>query len=696
MLKFIRKYQLFILAIGGSLLMVVFLLEPILTRISPSPMKAKVATLEDGTKFTRMDIQNANVAISLLKRVNPRALGPRTVGGMGLDSSSESNTALHWLMLARQAELAGLIGEAGDGASWIGELALSEAVIQAGPEAQNQARMEVQQGLIASEAAFSQRYEALTMQRAAELAPQFEQIMTRNVTLSAANAGGTMDDVYRILAQARGIYRMLSSIQRLPTFSDVNAIKAAHDALDSVAIDAAVINSSLITDSIADPSEAELQTFFDTYKSQSPADNDFNIGYTQPTRIQLGWITLDKNIFMNTVKVDRVELNKIWRQNRDQYIGDFALERPNLERQFREDTATDMLIEADRIIRAQVLSVTNGLPSVNGILTLPDDWDSRRPRLETIANTVVERINEQFSVSMPTPAVNIIGDRWLNANTVSTLEGFGSSSYRIGSRQIPAFGLPAFFELTEPNTTGLDVQVGLPLVDPASEDQVGNRYYAVILGTRVKGPADTIDDVTREQVLADYKSVKAYEMLLQQVEQFQTLIADTGSIAGAIDLAVSMSADSLTANRPGVLRNILVRRDAIERGNLAVFVDPSLNVEAFRDAVIASADSIDPLATPETVAQAPSPIVVPLPGSRSVALGMVIAPRPVTAERFTSMARSIIASTAQRELMDAGMIENDPFSFASLSSKFGLTKIDSDDDESAEDAETEEIASVSD
>jgi len=677
MLKFIRKYQLIILAVGGSLLMVVFLLQPILTRMKPSQLKAKVATLDDGSSFTRLDTQRADVALSLLKRVNPRALGPRSVGGLGLDTSDSRNESLHWLLLVKQAENAGLIGEAGDGAAWLGDIATVEAQIQINAE--------IQQGLITNPEQYSQRLPTLRA--------QILEIMDRNARLSAANAGGTLDDVYRILAQARGVYRLLSSLNRMPTFSDINAIRAAHDSLDAVAVNAALLNSSLVEATIPEPSDEQLQAFFDTYKSQSREDNKFAIGYTQPTRIQLAWLTLDKNVFMNAVKVDRVELNKIWRQDREKYPGDFSLERPNLERQYREDQAIDMMIEADRIIRAQVLAATNGLPSNNGILSLPQDWDSRSPKLEDIANTVVERISNQFSISLPTPSVTMIGDRWLNTNAIVSLAGgYGSSSYRVGSRQIPTPSLPQFFELTEPNTTGLDVQAGLPLVDPPATDTLGNRYYAVILGVRTAGPAETIADATREQVLRDYKSVEGYKVLADRADEFRTAIAINDSIAPAINLAMDIAPDPDSVIRPGVVRNILVRRDIIERGALASFVDPRLNTESFRSAVRSASSGLDPLASPEEVAANPIPVVVALPESKSLALALVIAPRPATVERFRTEVQRVIATTAQRELVDAGLAVDDPFSFTALTKRYGLNKIKDDEDKAREESAEKTVA----
>ena len=680
MLRIIRKYQLIILAIGGSLLMVVFLFQPVLTRLAPSPMKAKVAKLEDGATYTKLDLQRANVAINLLKRVNPRALGPRTAGGIGLDGSSDSIIALHWLMLVKQADAAGLIGEAGDGVEWLSDIAQTEAFLQA--------RTEAQQGILQQDQ---------IQLRLTQLQEQILTVLNRNANLSVQNAGGTLDDVYTILAEARGVYRLLSSISTLPASSDLNAILAVHDAADSFAIDAAVLDSSIAVAAVIEPTDDQLQAFFETYSAQAPADNEFRIGYTQPTRLQLGWMTLDKNVFMNTVKVDRIELNKIWRKDRAQFPGDFASERFELERQYRDDQATNMMVEADRIIRAQVLAATKGFAKVNGIVVLPEDWDTRKPSIEAIAQKMVTKINTQFSVSLPIPAITMIGDRWLNANAISTLENFGQSIYRIGSREIPVYGLPQFFELEDANTIGLDVQVGLPLVDPPSTDAIGNRYYAVIIGVRDVGPADTIADVTRETVLNDYKSVEAFKLLAARKGEFITAIAADGDLAPAIDLATAMTPDQDSINRPSVFKNLMVRQDLVSKGRIASFVDPRLNTPAFREAVIASGASIDPLATPEMVSQNPIAIVVELPESRAIAAATIIAPRPISAEQFQVIARGVINDDSTKELVAATEGLEDPFSFAAISARYGLIWLDKDDETLAAESvvESEETSAES-
>jgi len=666
MLKFIRKYQMVILVIGGSLLMVVFLLQPVLERLAPSPLKAKVASLDDGTVFTRGEIIRAQAAVTLLARSNPRALQPMSLGGLGLDSESERTAALHWLMFADMAKRAGLVGEIGDGASWIDQIAEQEALLMATNEAR--------QGTIPFTS------EAIQTQ-ASNYKQQIVVMINRNANAAASSMSGSMEDVYRTLAEARGMYRLVNSVYGTPSFSDIQAIDATKNLYDAVAVNAVVIDSNLIADSIEDPSETELQAFFQRFSSEQSTENEFGIGYTMPTRIKLGWIALNKQDFMDAVEIDRVEIQKIWKRDRDTYPGDFAAERTRIEQQYREEQATSMMIEADRLIRAQILAKTNSFNKVNGKTQLPDDWASQAPQLDVVAESVTERLSEQFGFSMPTIQVSLIGDRWLSSNDILALPGIGFSSYRVGSNQIQTRLLPQFFAPEYEGNIDLDVQKMLPIVEQAATDAQGNRYYAMVLDVRDAGPADGISDVGRARVVADYKSLKAFELIETQSDELASLARENDNLAPVVDQIMSMTSNE-SAVRPSVLRQILVRRDTIDRGQIASSVNPRLNNESFRSAVLEAAEGLDPLVDPSELKQNPIVVAEPLPQSRSFAFAILLAPRPLTLEQFRANAAAAMRQAGSAELRDAGFFDSSPFSFESLSERYGLKILQEDEGES--------------
>lgn len=666
MLKFIRKYQMLILVVGGSLLMVVFLLEPVLSRLAPSPLKAKVASIDNGTVFTRGDIIRAQAAINLLGRSNPRALQPLGLGGLGIEGESERTAALHWLMFSDLAVRAGLVGEVGDGATWIDQIAEQEALLMATTEAR-------QGGIPFSNQAIQAR--------ANEYKPQIISMINRNANAAASSMNGSMNDVYRTLAEARGMYRLVNSVYGTPSFSEAQAIDATRSQYDAVAVNAVVIDPSVIVDTIEDPNDEALGSFFGTYSTEQASENEFGIGYMMPTRIKMGWIALNKQDFMDAVEIDRVEIQKIWKRGQEDgsITGDFAAERTRIEQQYRDEQATSLMIEADRLIRAQVLAKTNNLNKIDGRTQLPEDWASQAPKLDEIAESVTTRLNDQFGVSMPTIEVTLIGDRWLSSNDIMDLGSVGFSAYRVGSNQIQMRQLPLFFAPDFEGNIPLDVQVMLPIVEQAATDAQGNRFYAMVLDVRDAGPADGLDDVGRDTVVNDYKLLKAYELLQARSEELARLARESGDLAPLVDQVMSMTSNP-EAIRPGVMQQILVRKDTIAPGAIARNVNFRLNDESFRNAVLESAQGLDPLADPETLEQSPIVVSQGLPQSKSFAFAFVIAPRPLTLEDFRANAAVAMRQAGSAELRDAGFFDASPFSYEALSERYGLKILQEDDE----------------
>ncbi len=660
MLKFIRKYQLPILVVGGSLLMIVFLLQPVLTKLSPSPAKAKIATLASGSAITAGDRQMAQFELEVIKNVYPQFFQPGQHGGVLFDTDS-SKQVLQWFMLAKQATDAGVVADAADGRDMISQIAEQTAgsyLYQQG-----------QQGLITAQEAEDQ-FPTLTA--------QFTTTLTnRAASMSGMVPGMQPDDVFRVLAKARGVDRFINLYGTTPALSDLGYNKAAHASFDAVAVNATTIPANVFAANIPDPTEDELQAFFDEYKDQFPAQTDFGIGYQQPTRVRLAYLKIDRQMLFDAVIVDRAELAKLHTLNTDPEKGDFASERAALERKYRDDKATQMMIEADRLVRSLVQQSVKGFPVNSGRYELPEDWDARRPKLEAIAESVVEGLREQYGVNLPTLTINVHGSDWLDARQILTLPGYGTASYRVGAQQFETFKIPTLLTL-QSNSKALVIQPGLPLADPAAVDAANNRYYAVVLKVNEAGPADSIDDAQRDRVLKDYKEIKSFNNLVDRTEELSTILASTGILSDAINAALTGATDAPT---PEIQRNILVTKDSIDRGRLTLYVNPALNVPAFRDAVMQTAESIDKFAEPGSILDSDRAIAVPLPASRSLALATIVAPRPMTIEQFRVRSTQVLSKQVQTELAEA--IESYPFSYDALATKFGLKLLrDLDEDDS--------------
>lgn len=667
MLKFIRKYQLIILAIGGSLLMVVFLLEPVLTSFQRSQMNRTVARLADGSKITQFELDRARGELELARRVAPAVFLPKQQQGLGLSPGGTTDSddhVYHWLLLGRMAEQAGLVGGAEDGRALI-ELELRAELT----EAIQALSFQVQQGAISPEEAMSQlgQYEA---SRRVQL--------DREVAMAAAGSRNTTeDDLWRALARFTGAYRLMQLYLTAPAFSPDGAKAGLKDLYDSVAVNAAIIPGTLLGTGLPDPTEEQLQAFFEPLAGVNPAEHPEGLGYVQPGRMRLGWLVLDREAIAAAVPTDRVEMRKIWEldsrkpEGQRLYPGDFSSERANIERDHRAARTDQLMGEADRVIRGEVLRATRTLERENNRLVLPADWNDRRPRLDAIAEAIVERMRDQ-GAPMRTPAVEIRDNTWLRSTDIDPLPGIGRSFYRVGSRTIMTRELPTLIDdrgLIE----SMGLHVGVPQVDPAAQDTMGNRYYLLVLEHRPAGPALSIDDAGRDRVLADYKSAEGFRLLTERLETLRAEATQENGVAGAIE-SLMADVDLSRVVRPGVLAGIRVSAEQITPSFQARFIDPRLNTETFRNAVLQSAEGLHPHTSPETLEANPRVVAVALPASRSIALARLLAPRPLTDEDFRSAMPAAIdqlGGLMMRRGIDAAG-GADPFSFDSLRERFGL------------------------
>ena len=603
MLKFLRKYQLIILAIGGSLLMVVFLLEPVITSFNKSQMNRTVARYADGEKVGALDIEYASAELNLARRIAPVVfLDPPQ--GLGLPAEDQDGDAreLHWLMLSRLAEEAGLVGGVEDGRALVEQQILLEAQVF------RQTYLPyVLQGMMTPEDFSQQAEQQLSLLRT--------QLYREVQNAAGSMRGATEEDLWRRLAKFQGAYRLVNMYFSAPAFSPSGARAVAKQRNDAVAVNAAVLPGSLLADAIPDPTEPELRDFFEPRAGVQPADDEYGIGYAQPARVRLAWLKLDRAAFEAAVPVDRVELSKLYQQDgqkpEDQrrYPGDFAAERARIEADYRADRANQLMIAADQIIRAAVLRVTRTLERTNGVAALPDDWEATRPSLQSLADAVVAGLAEQ-GVTLPTPTIEQRDNEWFNNARLQSSPDIGQAAYRLGSRFVPVARIPE--EIAENGVAqALGLQVGIPQVEPSAEDNAGNRYYLLVTEARPAGPSDSIDDAGRDRVIADYKSVQGYLRLAQMADELRAA-AQTSGVAEAVSIAVPSQLPE-GVNRPGVSPNLRVTADRIEPGPLARGVDPRLNAEPFRDAVIAAASGIDPLTPPSELSDSPPAVAVPLP-----------------------------------------------------------------------------------
>ncbi len=675
MLKFLRKYNVLILVVGGSLLMVVFLLQPVLTRLAPSPTSRKIGTIgADNKKVTQGDLQEASDDLRVLENI-----APFIAATLQLQPNDEME---HYYLLLHEADRAGVVGGVDDGVSWIPQLAADQARLE-------QLSQYPQQywSLIVSQPFFAQA----VSQRALQLEPQ---LMDRRQLL-AQRFGIPIERVDQALANARGIYRYRASYASTLRFSGPDALELSHERFDAALADVLVVPASVFQAQVPAPTEDQLLAHYEAHKSDIPGTGEFGFGYLQPASVKLEWLVLDPASFSAAVSPDPIEVRKRWQQNREKYTREFAEERARIESEFRTERAEDLMVEAESIIRREVLAKTRQLETDSaGYLVLPEDWSSRLPRMADIARTIVTDLADAEGVTVPMPTVEIRESDWLNAQDIASIPTIGRAMYRVGATPVRAPAIPLF---VHENNTGeqipMHAQVGAPLVDPPAIDQTQRRYYITVLDARAESPPDSIDDV-RDQVAADLTTRLAYDALLERAPNLDELAREQGLPA----VAQALPSPPDGAAQPAVDTDVLLTRNGATPLGAAELADPRVGqaTDFLDTAIDAAAQRLDPLAPIGASPLADSIVWDDAKSPPLLILARLKAYRPVTVEDFRARARGLLQSEARQMLTEATPEDApNPFSFDALSKRANFILESRRDDDEPADEPTEETADAS-
>jgi hypothetical protein len=371
--------------------------------------------------------------------------------------------------------------------------------------------------------------------------------------------------------------------------------------------------------------------------------------------VKLEWLALDRRRIAETVTADPVAVRRRWqRENPDG--GDFTADRASVEITLRDEAVTQIMADADEVIRGEILSATRGLAKEGIYRVIPAGWVNID--LEKIAADVVASIQERHGVRIPIPTVIRRTDTWQAGSELSRLPGLGGAAYRVGNQVVRPFELAGMVRGVGDDAR-LAVQVGLPIIDPPALDGNGSRYYVTILDARGESAPDSVDEI-RSRVVGDIKDLRAYRLHEAQMGAYREAAA-----AGGLDGVSALFAQGGGTTPVTIRKNIFVTRDRLAQAEFTSSPDARADVPAFRDAVIEAAAGVDPLAAPDSLKGESSVVVVPLPASRSVGLAVVRAKRPPSAEDFSRFQAGVVVNEVRRMIGEAEGGES-PLAFAPL------------------------------
>ncbi|HHN77867.1 MAG TPA: hypothetical protein ENK11_04225 [Phycisphaerales bacterium] len=638
MLKFLRKYQLILLAVGGSLLMVVFLLQPVLESLTPDPNKRAVAMIGE-QKITLGEQVRANVELDVLERFLPELLT--------LLHIDPDNKAAHWLLLKHEAERLGVMGVRQDGEDWIPELAYGLVI--------SQVELARRQGQRFTADEVNQMIDATT-----------KGLQQRRLSMMRGNRFLNSDTFDQIMSEARGVMRLRRLYDSAPRLSEQRAIRAMEDLATRVLTDQLVLGPELLLADIPEPTETELAEQLEKYKNTHPGDttaNEYGFGYLLPARIKLEWLVLDPRKIAESVTPDPVLVRRRWQEKGDGTPFDEA--RAELENQIKQETVTQIMSEADELIRGEILAAQRGLEKEGIYRKVPDDWAP--PSYERIAENLINAIRDRHGITITMPTIIRRTDHWLTPAEIRQLPGIGGASFRAGNKRISTAGLPALVRGVGTDST-IPVQIGLPITDPVAADGDGAKYYITVLDARGESPPDGVDDI-RDQLVRDVKSLKAFEQLKGRLDEYRRIAVEGGLIA-VTDLF--RKGDDDTPVR--VRENIFVLKDGLTPATFTSFQDPRADDKVFRDAVFAAAEGVDPRAEPDSLPPEKATVAVALPATRVVALARVRAVVPPTIEDYRRFEAGLVSQETRRLISEAQNGDS-PLDYKSMASRLGYVQL---------------------
>ena len=505
MLKVLRKYNKVILVVGGTLLMVSFLVPQAIQQMGQAQMGKAVGSM-DGHKVSLAQYDRAVREVRALESFF-------ATGGRRFPIAlQEGKEAEHWLLLSTEAEHAGLVGGADEGASLIPVLA-NDIIVG---EYQRQYRQFADAMIQSNPEQFDQMVSGL------------QEMLARARVGAAGSARLTPDEFDEGLARVRGVVRLMNLYHGAERLSDKQTAVLADKIANSVMVDSAFLNARQVADESLVPTPEQLQAHFEQYRELKPGEGEFGIGYRLPPRLKLEWIAINRQGMSGAVAVSLIDANKHWQQNRDRFPGLFEAEREKVETELRNAEVEKVMATAETVVRSAILTALRPLPKDGEYYTLPADWAARKPDFIALAQEVVAAVKERHGVDIPLPVVSVRDGSWLDGAMLQQLPGIGSGTVTF-ERQSITFAQTAMAvrELAGDNILG--VQVGVPAADLPAAGPGGSKFFFTVLDVAPEAVPQAIDELLNPEIVANnWRAVQTYQSLTAAPEQILSRVVGEG------------------------------------------------------------------------------------------------------------------------------------------------------------------------
>jgi len=660
MLKFLRKYQTIVLAVGVSLLMVAFLLNDVMLQISHifgGQTTGTIVVNGSNEDIDSKEFESAAIDYRVLSKLNevfeeffpsrgmtvmdvlidPRPLGPEDPNRISVQG------AWHWALLKREASEAGLMGGRLDANVFSAELAAMFVARRAPIE---QAAQEVD----------------VRLQRLAGVA---------NVSLT---------HVQDALASYVGVRRLVTLYQEAGVYSDGRLQHIAADFGHAANVTALFLDAGAMLASASEPAEDAIAAQFEKYRDTAPGTGQYGFGYRQPDRVKVEYLTVDYDSILAKIDVSGVDARKWYLENKNnqEFIrtvgtppAPVPYEQVSVEiiSRLKNERAQSLAGEISKFIKSEILPESQGLERDGDYRKVEADWSARAISLEALR----ERVQNQFGVDVNYRAHN---DKWLSiadlndpavvGDIASAVRDFGSQSVRFSELAT------SVRELGHPRQ-GSTLQVGLTETEPVYVKKTiysfnrplppnTDMFFYRITAADNERPAASLDEV-REQIVRDLKRFEVYTNLVAQQETWKQK---------AIDEGIDKVGDPYGLKpRSRMIARYDARMLQMGQGIQASEVPGVGRYQALSDAIMTRAYSFDPRGLFSEVPKPDRFVVMPIEDRLGLAVVEITANNPMSRENWQSYSTdSAFDAIFQHQELGADLAL--PFKWETMRSRFQL------------------------
>lgn len=649
MFKFLRKYNKWILAVGGTLLMITFLIPFAFNKMGAmtaqsSATWATVGADKKAITVTQLHELQQELAIIkvwqsyILQTARSRAeLPPAAIEAFTDVMQLNIKLPEHWYLLVHEAEQAGLVGGPAESYQLLGPDA--DSIIPA----------------IANN--------------------PYQQITTQPIV------------VQQTLAKVRGVSRLLDSYRSAGLASDRRVQQRMQQLFDMVSANLVVIEASSDPLDPA-PTEEQISQQMLAYADKLPGEGPKGFGYKLPNRVKLEWLAIPadsvRQMLLSSNRMSNVELRKHWSQNKNNPLFGTPSGTAAIPEAVRKDLldklAKETLDEIAKFTNDQLRLNRQGITEREGYLVLPQGWTGL-PFQE-----LALRIQDQFKIALPTYQSS--GEKWLWEKDVAALPGIGQATTDKFGRvnmSLPELVLNAK-EFNGDATKPIQVGVAGPPLR-GLDDSV---YLFRILAADPSRAPNSVDEV-RDAVVADLNRQANYEKLVESVPQLLQQAVDEGL------LPLALSRNTAVQQVPQISLSDRLQMYLMQQRGLMPSPQPtSLPVigqsKPTVQAIIEKAMSLPRDKLAADLPAADRTFVLPVDDRLSILVVEITDHQPVTRELLAGLVEQQNAEDllVYDEVGDGGFL--DAFSLATLTDrhKFALHRGNrsSDDEPTSADAKT--------